>query len=335
QRKTMEEQRRLLDQEGTALQEQESRAQAIVTALTEEKEREKIFWQQAQRYKEATRADQEQSRQAMAKSQQEQSERRRQVAMLQTRLAQGASEQEKWETVWKDYHPPAGIVSYETAADAQAAKKRWHDLEKAKAALPDYASGSLALFRRLKDQADDLYAQRRDVLQARDEVAHTIEELDKEMTTRLDDASKRIEQAFKETYQGLMGGGMAELRFIDQPDRGIELWVTPPGKRPQVVSLLSGGEKALAGIAWLLALLRIHPTPFVVFDEVEASLDEVNARRLAQFVAKMRHLAQFIIITHHKSTMEIADVLWGVTQTGQGQSQVVSVAMESAAAVKA
>lgn len=110
----------------------------------------------------------------------------------------------------------------------------------------------------------------------------------------------------------------------------MELWVKPPGKRPSHLSLLSGGEKALGGIAWLFALLSVRPAPFVVLDEVEASLDAVNAARFAEFLKSVRGSSQYLVVTHHKETMEAADVLWGVAGNGQGQSRVVSVKLEAA-----
>jgi len=100
------------------------------------------------------------------------------------------------------------------------------------------------------------------------------------------------------------------------------------GKRPAHLGLLSGGEKALGGIAWLFALLSVKPSPFVVLDEVEASLDESNAARFAQYLQEFRRTTQCVIVTHQKATMEIADALWGVAGNGQGESRLVSVLME-------
>ncbi len=113
------------------------------------------------------------------------------------------------------------------------------------------------------------------------------------------------------------------------------MWVKPPGKRPGHLGLLSGGEKALGGIAWLFSLLSVRRAPFVVLDEVEASLDEASAARFAQYLKESDASVQYVIVTHHRQTMEAADVLWGVAADAEGQSRLISVKLEATDAVGA
>jgi chromosome segregation protein len=125
------------------------------------------------------------------------------------------------------------------------------------------------------------------------------------------------------------------MRLTDQEnlaESGIDIVCSPPGKRLQNVLLLSGGEKALAAVALLMAIFKYQPSPFCVMDEVDAPLDETNVGRLTRLVAEMSAQTQFIIITHSKRTMEAAQTLYGVTMQEPGVSRVVSVKMNNAAA---
>jgi chromosome segregation protein len=130
------------------------------------------------------------------------------------------------------------------------------------------------------------------------------------------------------------GGGTGEMRLTDQEnlaESGIDIVCSPPGKRLQNVLLLSGGEKALAAMALLMAVFRYQPSPFCIMDEVDAPLDEVNIGRLARLVQEMSHQTQFVMITHSKRTMEAAQSLYGVTMQEPGVSRLVSVRMTAKA----
>ena len=131
----------------------------------------------------------------------------------------------------------------------------------------------------------------------------------------------------------LFGGGVGEMRLSDEtdPDSGIDIAAQPPGKRLQNVLLLSGGEKALAALALLIAIFRYTPSPFCILDEVDAPLDESNVDRFTDMIRQMSRHTQFILITHNKRTMDIARLLYGVTMEEAGVSRIVSVKLEEQA----
>ena len=137
-----------------------------------------------------------------------------------------------------------------------------------------------------------------------------------------------IAKSFNETYIELFGGGRAELKLADEEnvlESGIEIEVQPPGKKLTVISLLSGGEKAFAAIALLFSIIKIRPTPFCLFDEIEAALDDVNVYKYADFLEKFKKNTQFIVISHRRGTMEAADTLYGVTMQEKGVSKLLQL----------
>jgi chromosome segregation protein len=139
-----------------------------------------------------------------------------------------------------------------------------------------------------------------------------------------------VNASFQELFQRLFGGGHGELLLVGEGDvleSGVEIIARPPGKKPQTISMLSSGERSLTAIALLFALFRIKPSPFCVMDEVDAALDDSNVMRFANMVREFSKDIQFIIITHNKRTMEIADILYGVTMEEAGVSKLVSLKM--------
>ena len=141
----------------------------------------------------------------------------------------------------------------------------------------------------------------------------------------------KMGEYFKETFSRLFGGGQAELKLIDPDDAlncGIEIIAQPPGKKMQLLSLLSGGERALTAIAIIFAMLKLKPTPFCVLDEVEAALDEANIGYFADYLAEYAKTTQFVVVTHRKGTMERCDSLYGVAMQERGISGMVSVNLQ-------
>ena len=139
-----------------------------------------------------------------------------------------------------------------------------------------------------------------------------------------------IRASFEETFLELFGGGHATLELEDENDVlncGIEIKVQPPGKALKTITLLSGGEKAFVAIALYFAILKVHPTPFCVMDEIEAALDDPNVIRVANYMRRITGKTQFIVITHRRGTMEAADVLYGVTMQERGVSKVLKINM--------
>ncbi|MDK2867251.1 MAG: chromosome segregation protein [Clostridiales bacterium] len=179
-------------------------------------------------------------------------------------------------------------------------------------------------FRFLKEQEDDL-------LKASQQLAKIIADLEKQMIEIFTEHFAEIGEKFKETFKMLFHGGDAAILLADESDilnSDIEIIAQPPGKKLQSLNLLSGGEKALTAIALLFAILKTKPTPFCILDEIEAALDDVNVYRFADFIKDYADKSQFVVITHRKGTMEVADTLFGVTMEEYGISKVLSVRLE-------
>ncbi|MDD2539915.1 MAG: chromosome segregation protein SMC, partial [Desulfuromonadaceae bacterium] len=145
---------------------------------------------------------------------------------------------------------------------------------------------------------------------------------------RFQETYNLINAKFQEVFPRLFCGGRAELHLTDEEnllETGIDIIVQPPGKKLQNVTLLSGGEKALTAVALIFSIFLIKPTPFCLLDEVDAPLDDANIGRFNEMVREMSAISQFIIITHNKATMQVADTLYGITMEEPGASRVVSV----------
>jgi chromosome segregation protein len=173
-----------------------------------------------------------------------------------------------------------------------------------------------------------------------DDLAGSMKDLDRALRGMTQTAQQRFEQAFTaiserfgEIFQRLFEGGRAELRMVepeegedhDPLELGVELMAQPRGKRLQAVSLMSGGEKALTGLALLFAIFYYRPSPFCVLDEVDAPLDDANIHRFLRVLRELVTQTQFVVITHNRKSMEAADVLYGVTMEEPGLSRLVSV----------
>jgi chromosome segregation protein len=176
-----------------------------------------------------------------------------------------------------------------------------------------------------------LDTQRQDLLASIEDTTQAIREIDQVSRQQFLEAFKAINVYFAESFRVLFGGGIGEMRLSDEndADSGIDLVAQPPGKRLQNVLLLSGGEKAMAALALLIAIFRYTPSPFCVLDEVDAPLDESNVDRFTHMIQQLSRHTQFILITHSKRTMEVAQVMYGVTMEDPGVSKLVSVRLDS------
>jgi len=173
-----------------------------------------------------------------------------------------------------------------------------------------------------------LEAQRKDLLDAIENTAATIREIDQISRQKFEEAFNKINENFQATFRKLFGGGHGFMRLTDienAAESGIDVVASPPGKKLQSVLLLSGGEKALTALALLVGIFQYAPSPFCILDEVDAPLDEANIARFTELVREMSVQTQFILITHSKRTMSIAPVLYGVTMQEPGISKLVSV----------
>jgi chromosome segregation protein len=187
-------------------------------------------------------------------------------------------------------------------------------------AIDEYA-GMEERFTFLSTQKEDLEESLRSLQQA-------IQRINRTTRQRFQETYDLVNAKFQEVFPRLFCGGRAELRLTNEEDlleTGIDIIVQPPGKKLQNVTLLSGGEKALTAVALIFSIFLIKPTPFCLLDEVDAPLDDANIGRFNEMVREMSAISQFIIITHNKATMQVADTLYGITMEEPGASKVVSV----------
>ncbi len=180
----------------------------------------------------------------------------------------------------------------------------------------------------LDERHNFMTAQRQDLVDSIAEMERAIKAIDRTSRERFEEAFRVINEHFGDIFRRLFGGGAAGLSLIDEEDlleSGIDVMAQPPGKRLQNVMLLSGGEKALTAIALLFAIFQYKPSPFCILDEVDAPLDDANIGRFVRMLEGLKENTQFILITHSRKTMEIADHLYGVTMEEPGVSKLVSV----------
>ncbi|MBI4551487.1 MAG: chromosome segregation protein SMC [Candidatus Latescibacteria bacterium] len=182
----------------------------------------------------------------------------------------------------------------------------------------------------VKERSDFLTQQRDDLIEAKNNLEKTIIKMNKAARARFLDTFEEVRRNFMKTFQALFEGGESDLRLEDGDplEAGIEIVARPHGKRLQSIALLSGGETALTAIALLFAIYLVKPSPFCIFDEVDAPLDDANIRRFAAALRQFATDTQFIVVTHNKRTMEAADCLYGVTMEEPGTSKIVSVRLE-------
>ena len=183
-------------------------------------------------------------------------------------------------------------------------------------------------FEQVSQRREFLDTQQQDLIDSIRNTRQAIKEIDVASRQKFDAAFEGINRHFREVFTTLFGGGVGEMRLSDPDNRsesGIDIVAQPPGKRLQNVALLSGGEKSLTVMALLMATFRFKPSPFCILDEVDSQLDEANTVRLRKLLQEMAPETQFVVITHSKTTMEVAETLYGVTMGEVGVSKLVSV----------
>ena len=180
----------------------------------------------------------------------------------------------------------------------------------------------------LQKRNDFLKMQETDMNNAHAQLQDLIQRLNVSATLMFNETFEKVRVYFNDLFVELFGGGKAELTLLESADvldAGIDIVAHPTGKKPQTISLLSGGEKALTAVALLFALFKVKPSPFCVIDELDAPLDEANIHRFTKLVQHFSQTTQFIIITHNKNTIKVADLLYGVTQEVKGVSRLISM----------
>ena len=189
---------------------------------------------------------------------------------------------------------------------------------------------------KLREKVDETIKDKNEIQESIEKLHEAINKINKEGVTRLKDAFKIVNENFERLFTKLFGGGKAYLKLIqndeDPLNSGLEIFASPPGKKMQNITLLSGGEQALTAISLLFAVFMANPSPFCILDEVDAPLDDNNVDRFCSMVEEISEKVQtkFIIITHNRMTMSRVDRLYGVTMPEEGISQIVSVELEEA-----
>ncbi len=222
--------------------------------------------------------------------------------------------------------------------DEAALLRRREELERTRRDLERIGEINAAApeeYEEVKTQHDDLGTQMRDLQDSMNQIRQAIVKLNRTSRERFAEAFEQVDRQFRELYPRLTGGGGAELALTDPDDlleTGVEVRVQPPGKKLTAMGLLSGGEKAMAALSLVFSVFLYRPSPFCLLDEVDAELDEANVRRFSGLLREMSARTQFIVISHTRKTMEVADVLFGVTMEKPGISKLVTVKLDEVAA---
>lgn len=234
--------------------------------------------------------------------------------------------------MWEEYElTPNNAGSYPKPENVSLTQRRVNVLRTDIKELGSVNVDSIEEYKKLKDRYDFMCEQRLDLDDTMAKLRNVIQDMTETMKKQFREKFEVINKNFGEVFKELFGGGMAEVILTDEAnilECGIDITVQPPGKKLQNMTLLSGGEKAFTAIALLFAILRINPAPFCVLDEIEAALDDVNVYRYAEYLKKFAKDTQFLVITHRKGTMEVADTVYGVTMEEKGISKLLSMKLK-------
>ena len=234
--------------------------------------------------------------------------------------------------MWEEYElTPNNAGNYPMPENVQLTQRKVNNLRTDIRELGSVNVDSIEEYKNLKQRYDFMCEQRLDLESTMAKLNKVIAEMLDVMKTQFKEKFEIINKNFGEVFKELFGGGMAEVSLTDENnilESGIEINVQPPGKKLQSMTLLSGGERAFTAIALLFAILKINPAPFCVLDEIEAALDDVNVFRYADYLKKFTDHTQFLVITHRKGTMEVADTVYGVTMEESGISKLLSMKLK-------
>lgn len=283
----------------------------------------------------------DESRQRVKEKEQAVREAGSEISKFQNRLHRHEVQLTKAETelnglhdrMWDEYEVThIQALDYKSEIDSEKkAKDRIKELKERIKELGNINIDAIEEYKAVRERFDFLSAQREDLKEARDSLGRIIDEMLQIMRKKFGEQFETINERFNTIFRKLFGGGKAQVLLSDRDnilETGIDIIAQPPGKKLQNLSLLSGGEKALAAIALLFSILSVKPSPFCILDEIEAALDDANVERFAEFLKELSDDIQFIMITHRKGTMEIANNLYGVTMEEKGVSKLVSVRLE-------
>ena len=234
--------------------------------------------------------------------------------------------------MWEEYElTPNNVGEYRKPENIALTQRKVNNLRTDIKELGSVNVDSIEEYKNLKERYDFMCEQRVDLEESMDKLRKVIQDMLNIMKQQFKEKFEIINKNFGQVFKELFGGGAAEVTLTDENnilECGIEITVQPPGKKLQSMTLLSGGEKAFTAIALLFAILKINPSPFCVLDEIEAALDDVNVYRYAEYLKKFSKDTQFLIITHRKGTMEVADTVYGVTMEEKGISKLLSMKLK-------
>jgi len=260
-------------------------------------------------------------------------ETRRAQDTLQVRLVEiGLKKKNVQDQVWQKHRIDI-TAGQELELSEEADEEIEQNLEKLYTSLErigEVNPTAIEEFENLQQRHQFYQHQYDDLKNSLESLKRLIQRISRITKTRFLEAFEQINEKFKKIFPELFKGGKAFLQLdnVDDPlEAGVDMVAQPPGKRLQNINLLSGGEKSLAALALVMAIFQYKPSPFCVLDEVDAALDDVNVMRFTEILRDISKVSQFILITHNKQTMEIADQLYGITMESPGISQIVSVKM--------
>jgi chromosome segregation protein len=231
--------------------------------------------------------------------------------------------------IWEEYELTyAGALAYRQEMGFGKIQQEIDEVRRQIKDMGDINPRAIEEAQEVSRRYEELTLQKTDMEKARENLNALIDELTGKMRRQFKEEFAKINENFGVVFTQLFGGGSARLILTDETDvlnSPIEIQAQPPGKKLQAISLLSGGEKSLVALALLFGILSLRPAPFCILDEVDTSLDEVNVDRFAEYVLKYREDTQFIIITHKKNSMAVADCMFGVAMEEKGISRIISV----------
>lgn len=327
-------------------------AEAVRAALAESQEAQRLLEVKAARLGQEKRSgqaslDQEKAELDRLRMEEEQAERK--LAELRNTLEKKKEERVRFEvakaeverdllnleeTCWQELKKTLDEIKKEPPTAELQEVNVEEELMRAEEELQKFKAVNLMAeeeYLRHKERYDFLVQQRNDVRESIDATLEAIRQIDEESKNQFMTALAEVNAHFQEVFALLFKGGMAGVRLVDESnplESGVEIIAQPPGKKVQNIALLSGGEKSLAGLAFLFALFRFKPTPFCVLDEVDAALDDANLARFLELMRNLKKSTQFIIVTHNYKTMEVADYIYGTTMAEPNITRLYSVKLE-------
>jgi len=237
--------------------------------------------------------------------------------------------------VWEEYEMTYGDAKklYDENFDIKAGTEECVEVKRKIQRLGSVNLAAIEDIKTVSERYDDMSKQRDDMMKAQEDLKLIIKDLTCKMEEKFLNCFNQIRANFQTVFKELFGGGKADIMLNDEKnilECGIDIIAEPPGKKLQSITLLSGGERALTAVAILFSILKLRSMPFCVLDEIEAALDDANVERYAKYLHRYTGETQFIVITHRKVTMELADALYGVTMEERGVSKIVSVKLADA-----